>query len=52
MCLEGKSMTLQQKSQLERLKKDCAKELVNVEVAQRTKDTPPALQYENNRSGC
>ena len=37
-----------QKAQLERLKKDCAKELVNVEVAQRTKDTPPALQYENN----
>ena len=35
------------KAQLDRLKLDAAQELLNVEIAQRTKDTPPALQYEN-----
>jgi len=32
---------------LDRLKADTAQELVNVETAQRTKETPPAMQYEN-----
>ena len=29
------------------LKVSAAQELLNVEVAQRTRDTPPAMQYEN-----
>ena len=35
------------RTQLDRLKMDAAQELLNAEIAQRTKDTPPALQYEN-----
>ncbi len=35
------------KAQMDRLKVDAAQELLNVEIAQRTRDTPPALQYEN-----
>jgi nucleoporin p58/p45 len=35
------------KSQMNRLKVDVAQDLINVEIAQRTRDTPPALQYEN-----
>jgi hypothetical protein len=29
---------------LDRLKLDSAQELINVEIAQRTKDTPPSMQ--------
>lgn len=32
----------------EKLKYDTAKNLQNVEMAQRTQDTPPGLQYENS----
>ncbi len=35
------------KASMDRLKIDAAQELLNVEIAQRTRDTPPALQYEN-----
>lgn len=32
----------------DKLKQDTAKALQNAEIAQRTNDTPPGLQYENN----
>jgi len=35
------------KAKLQRLKMATAQEVLNTEVAQRTRDTPPALQYEN-----
>jgi nucleoporin p58/p45 len=35
------------RAQLDWLKMAAAQELLNVEIAQRTKDTPPAMQYEN-----
>ena len=35
------------RAQLDWLKVSAAQELLNVEVAQRTRDTPPAMQYEN-----
>ena len=40
-------MSPNKKIQIEKLKKESAVEMQNVEIAQRTKDTPPALQYEN-----
>lgn len=36
-----------QKARAEKLKQEVAQELLNVEMAQRTKDTPPTLQVEN-----
>lgn len=35
-------------SSADKLKQDTAKALQNAEIAQRTHDTPPGLQYENN----
>jgi hypothetical protein len=32
---------------LEKLKKDISEGLLNAEIAQRTKDAPPGLQFEN-----
>lgn len=36
------------RSSADKLKQDTAKALQNAEIAQRTHDTPPGLQYENN----
>ncbi|XP_033333549.1 nuclear pore complex protein Nup58 isoform X3 [Megalopta genalis] len=36
------------RSAADKLKQDTAKSLQNAEIAQRTHDTPPGLQYENN----
>ena len=36
-----------QKQQLEKLKKDISEGLLNSEIAQRTRDAPPGLQFEN-----
>lgn len=35
------------RTRLERLKTDAAQELMNAETAQRTRDTPPSMQFEN-----
>lgn len=36
-----------QKLQLEKLKRDISEGLLNAEIAQRTRDAPPGLQFEN-----